>query len=280
MSDYIRYIKNPQRDCAIVAHRGAWHQAPENSLLSLKNAIEAGYQIVEIDVRQSVDGELFLFHDETLERMAGRAEDPETLTIEQLRIVHLRNRNGGVHNPLTDQKIPTLFEVLSVAKDCIFIDLDVKNRDLIPLVAEYVKTNGMAGQVNIKARVNNGAQAKALQQKGVLTGVPFMPKSYFSKDTADEVLDVLSSLSPFMTEASFDELTTLSERQSVFAAQGISLWVNTLNDGAYCGLDDSTALHSPDLVWGKLLDAGVSVIQTDEPEALQTYLRARSYADV
>ncbi|MEZ2578475.1 glycerophosphodiester phosphodiesterase [Buttiauxella ferragutiae] len=75
MSDYIRYIKNPQRDCAIVAHRGAWHQAPENSLLSLKNAIEAGYQIVEIDVRQSVDGELFLFHDETLERSKRPIKD-------------------------------------------------------------------------------------------------------------------------------------------------------------------------------------------------------------
>ena len=137
----------------------------------------------------------------------------------------------------------------------------------------------MAGQVDIKATVNNAAQAIALQQQGVLTGIPFMPKSYFSKETADAVLEVLTSFKPFMTEATFDELATLSARQSAFAAQGISLWVNTLN-GACCGLDDSIALQSPDRVWGALLDAGVSVIQTDEPEALQTYLRARRYADV
>lgn len=279
MNDYIRYIKNPQRDCAIVAHRGAWHQAPENSLLSLKNAIEAGYPIAEIDIRQSADGELFVFHDDTLKRMADREEDPETLSIEQLRTVLLRNRDGGEDNPLTDQRIPTLFEVLTIAKDCIFLDLDVKEPSLIPRVAEYVKATGMAGQVDIKATVNNAAQAIALQQQGVLTGIPFMPKSYFSKETADAVLEVLTSFKPFMTEATFDELATLSARQSAFAAQGISLWVNTLN-GACCGLDDSIALQSPDRVWGALLDAGVSVIQTDEPEALQTYLRARRYADV
>ena len=68
---YIDHIADPTRPCAIVAHRGAWHQAPENSLAAIENAIAAGYDIVEVDIRQSADGGLFLLHDDTLERMAG-----------------------------------------------------------------------------------------------------------------------------------------------------------------------------------------------------------------
>ncbi|MFW8644849.1 hypothetical protein ACOJBO_30630 [Rhizobium beringeri] len=40
---YIDHIADPSRSCAIVAHRGAWHQAPENSLAAIENAIAGGY---------------------------------------------------------------------------------------------------------------------------------------------------------------------------------------------------------------------------------------------
>ncbi|RKK68205.1 hypothetical protein BFJ69_g13818 [Fusarium oxysporum] len=47
--NYIEYIANPHRQCAIVAHGGLWNEAPENSLLSIRRAMEAGYNVVEID---------------------------------------------------------------------------------------------------------------------------------------------------------------------------------------------------------------------------------------
>jgi len=52
----------------VAAHRGDWTNAPENSLLAIKDAIEAGVDIVEIDVRITKDKALVLMHDRTIDR--------------------------------------------------------------------------------------------------------------------------------------------------------------------------------------------------------------------
>lgn len=275
MNTYVDYIHQPQRGCAIVAHRGAWHAAPENSLLALEHAINAGYPIAEIDIRQSADGELYLLHDDTLARMTGMVGEADDLTIAQLTSLRLRNRDGGEQNPLTEQHIPTLREALQVAKGRIFLDLDTKYPHLIPLVAEYVKSLGMSDQVDLKASVQNRQQMQAAREMDALTGIPFMPMVEFTDADSDGLLDMLREISPFMCEVKFDHLTTLARRKARFSAEGIALWVNTLDEVAYPGLTDSAALEEPEKVWGALLDAGVSVIQTDEPAALQAFLRKR-----
>ncbi|UXN75893.1 glycerophosphodiester phosphodiesterase family protein (plasmid) [Devosia sp. A8/3-2] len=40
----------PGRNCAVIAHRGIWRDAPENSLLAIEAAIAGGHDVVEIDV--------------------------------------------------------------------------------------------------------------------------------------------------------------------------------------------------------------------------------------
>lgn len=55
----------------------------------------------------------------------------------------------------------------------------------------------------------------------------------------------------------------------------MALWVNTLDSVACAGFTDTAALLDPDAVWGRLIDAGISVIQTDEAAALKSYLAAR-----
>ncbi len=78
--NYTDYVRDSGRTCAVVAHRGIWRDAPENSLVAIEAAIHAGCDVVEIDVRRSADGGLFLLHDKTLQRMAGIDEAPEALT--------------------------------------------------------------------------------------------------------------------------------------------------------------------------------------------------------
>ena len=48
----------------ICAHRGFTRNAPENSLQAVLDAIEAGFEVVEIDVRHTKDGGLVLMHDD------------------------------------------------------------------------------------------------------------------------------------------------------------------------------------------------------------------------
>ena len=82
-----------------------------------------------------------------------------------------------------------------------------------------------------------------------------------------------------MVEAEFDDLSTLSSNQNYFKNAGISIWVNTLDPVACCEFNDSSALIDPDSIWGELIRAGVSIIQTDEPEALKKFLSSNVFID-
>jgi len=56
---------------SMVAHRGASHTAPENTVASMELAFRQGAKGVEFDVQLSRDGEVFLLHDDTLRRTAA-----------------------------------------------------------------------------------------------------------------------------------------------------------------------------------------------------------------
>ncbi|MFT3928920.1 MAG: glycerophosphodiester phosphodiesterase family protein [Spongiibacteraceae bacterium] len=53
----------------LVAHRGWRHRFPENTLIAVKGALDAGARYIEIDVQVTADGEPVLFHDDTLDRL-------------------------------------------------------------------------------------------------------------------------------------------------------------------------------------------------------------------
>ena len=86
--NYKAFIADPDRNCAIVAHRGIWRDAPENSLLAIERAIAEGCDVVEIDVRKSSDGEFFLLHDASLKRMTGMDVAVEALPSSALASLH------------------------------------------------------------------------------------------------------------------------------------------------------------------------------------------------
>lgn len=75
------------KQAVIVCHRGASLLAPENTLASLEKAIELGANVVELDVRPSKDGILYVMHDATLERTTdgtGRISDMHSADIDRL----------------------------------------------------------------------------------------------------------------------------------------------------------------------------------------------------
>jgi glycerophosphoryl diester phosphodiesterase len=59
-------------DPLVIAHRGASAIAPENTASAIREAIRLGAKVIEFDVRVTSDGELVLFHDKELDRVAGR----------------------------------------------------------------------------------------------------------------------------------------------------------------------------------------------------------------
>ena len=73
----------------ICAHRGFTRSAPENSLQAVLDAIEAGFEAVEIDVRHTKDGELVLMHDATVDRTSNGRGKVEVLSSAELKNVRL-----------------------------------------------------------------------------------------------------------------------------------------------------------------------------------------------
>jgi glycerophosphoryl diester phosphodiesterase len=68
----------------LVAHRGYAAHYPENSLLAIRAAVEAGASFVEFDVQFTADNEAVLFHDRDLSRLCGRSGAVHDYTLEEL----------------------------------------------------------------------------------------------------------------------------------------------------------------------------------------------------
>ena len=61
-----------------IGHRGACGHAPENTIISIRKALEIGVDGVEFDIQMSADGVPVVIHDDTLERTTngkGRVRD-------------------------------------------------------------------------------------------------------------------------------------------------------------------------------------------------------------
>lgn len=69
------------------AHRGASEYAPENTLSSFYLGLLQGADGIETDVQRTRDGELVLFHDDTLERVSDHAGSLRDYTLDELRAV-------------------------------------------------------------------------------------------------------------------------------------------------------------------------------------------------
>src|SRR5689334_14576223 len=74
-----------------IAHRGYSARYPENTLLGIRAAIDAGADIVEADARLSADGEVFCAHDPDLQRIAGQPIRIAETQRKELRAVRLRD---------------------------------------------------------------------------------------------------------------------------------------------------------------------------------------------
>jgi glycerophosphoryl diester phosphodiesterase len=272
---YADFITDPARSCAVVVHRGMWQAAPENSLLAIERAISAGHDVVEIDVRQTADGEYVLLHDDTLERMAGVNRQPETMSSHELSRVRLRNRDGGTGNELTDERLPTLADVFDLTRNRIFIHVDVKHRDVIPGVIDFAARMGVDQQIDFWAELRNEADYAWITENVSPTKVPFVAKTRLNVPNGAKQLELALKLSPLICEIYFDDLDEVAALDAQFNGTGTALWYNTLDPVACGTFSDTKALKDPDAIWGRLIDAGISVIQTDFPNELRAFLDRR-----
>ncbi len=148
IEDLIKNLEDSINDQIIViAHRGIWHNAPENSLQAIQYSIEMGVDMVEIDIRVTKDGELVLMHDLSINRTTTGKGYVKDWTLEQLKTLNLVDGSGSV----TVHKIPTLEEALLLSKDKILVNLD-KSYNYFDKCYEVINKTGTHRQVVIKGK--------------------------------------------------------------------------------------------------------------------------------
>ncbi len=130
----------------VIAHRGASADAPENTLAAFQLALEYGADGIELDVMLSLDGQLVVIHDDTVDRTTDGSGRVRDMTLKELQAFNAGN----------GQKIPSLSEVFDLFGGKFQINIELKNYssffDPLPIkVAELVKEYGFEDFVLISS---------------------------------------------------------------------------------------------------------------------------------
>lgn len=138
------------KETLVTAHRGSTMKAPENSISSIKQAIFEEADYAEIDVMTTKDNIVVLFHDLTLKRINKSNLAIKDMTFEETQKVD----NGSYFSEkFAGEKIPTLEEVLKLAKGKIKLNIELKpmqeNEKLAEEVVNLVKKYDMENEVVI-----------------------------------------------------------------------------------------------------------------------------------
>jgi glycerophosphoryl diester phosphodiesterase len=120
----------------VTAHRGFSGRYPENTLLAFRKAIEVGADLIEFDLRGSVEGVPVVLHDKTLDRTSDGSGSPSRYTLDELRQLNCSYWRGA-HNDgqrlaapaYPNVSIPTFEEVLALAKGRVGCNIQVYETD-------------------------------------------------------------------------------------------------------------------------------------------------------
>ena len=256
----------------VVAHRGDWRYAPENSIAAIEHSIAVGVDVVELDLQLTRDSVLIVMHDATLNRTTTGKGHVADWTLDSIRTLKLKN-GCGIR---TKHAVPTLEEALLAAKGRVLVNLDKADR-YFDLVAPVLERTGTTRQIVMKGS-KPADEVLALYGK-YLDEVIYMPVVNLDSENAAELMqDYISDLKPAAYELLYAQAedTAMPLRMRDTLRGRALIWYNTLWDTLCGGHDDDLSLEDPDAAFGYLIDTlGARIIQTDRAEHLLSYLRQR-----
>ena len=119
---------SPNKDPLIIGHRGAMGHVTENTIPSIKKAIELGVDGIEIDVFKCKSGEIVVFHDKKLDRLTNSSGYIEDLSYDSINKIKVMGK----------YRIPQLIEVIDILPNEIFLNIELKGEETAKKVNEIV----------------------------------------------------------------------------------------------------------------------------------------------
>jgi len=248
---FAKQLPKSKNNLIVIAHRGDHTIAPENSKMSIQNAIEDGADYVELDIRTTKDGQLVLMHDATVDRMTNGMGKVRELNFDEIRKLKLFNKQ--ILNSDTLQ-VPTFEEALKICKNKINIYLDFKDANVQQVYAA-IKNEGMENQMVVYINAPN-------QYTDWRKWVPSMPLivslNKKVKDSA-EMVAYLKNIQIDILDGDWTEYTP--ETVNAALKMGVPVWA------------DMQSPKENEDYWKQGISLGLSGIQTDHPKELVIYVR-------
>lgn len=171
----------------IIAHRGASGDAPENTLIAFKKALEVNADGIELDVQLSADNIPMVFHDKTLRRVGNRKEKLTDLTAAELGKIDVGSW-FNVKNPakfkhdFVGQTVPTLAQIFNLMKPHskrIYVELKCPKNEslnLVKAVGELIDKHEIAENVTVLSFNHSALIEMKNNFPHLKTGALFAPK--------------------------------------------------------------------------------------------------------
>lgn len=300
--------KKQEKGVLVAAHRGTFGGSiVQNTILSYKNALLHGADIIEVDVAKSADNVLYAHHFGTEKQVFDQAIDIRNMDAKDIDALISMNPIGM---PM-ECSLCRLDDVLEEFKGKCYINIDHAwfNWELI---IRTLKRHNMKEQIIIKSHVDDKLSASYKALGGDMMYMPILKdgNDYISEFKRVEAYDlpIVAAEILMMSQRDVDHAPLLLDylHKNKYLA-----WVNTLTmtekipmalfdqipeemknscevkgmldmaaaglRGSFCyGYDDNKAIDlGPEHVYGKLMDMGFDVLQTDWPALVCDYAKNR-----
>jgi glycerophosphoryl diester phosphodiesterase len=243
----------------IIAHRGASHDAPENTIAAFKLGWRQSADAGELDIHLSKDGQIVVIHDSDTKRTTGVSGDVARRTLDELRTLDAGSWKG---EPWKGEKLPTLSEALETIPEGRRMFIEIKcGPQVLPILQRVLDASGKKpGQVAIIG-FSHATMAKAKKR------FPQLPVYWLASYEADKRTGRHPDIGTLIEKAKAAGLDGLnldfkfpidSEFVAQVKAAGLQLYVWTVDDAA---------------VAARLAEAGVCGITTNRPGWLREQLK-------
>ncbi len=235
----------------VVGHRGNVKHTPENTIPAFVKAIELGVDLIEMDVRQTKDGELVILHDITVNRTTDGHGNVFDMTLSEIKKLDAGSWFG---DEFKGTRIPTLKEALDTIKDKALPDIDFKGGDPQILV-ELLRNEGLLGKITMYCG-NWNLMKETLQIDNGFMVRPSVPVGFAGLPT------VLDKVNPPIINIDWMQFSERLVRDVHLS--GRASFVNAMSHDNAFGI-------------GAMVNTMPDYIQTDEMEILMPLLRAKGY---
>jgi glycerophosphoryl diester phosphodiesterase len=236
----------------VIAHRGDHTNAPENTLEAFEAAIEAGVDWVELDPAFTADSHLVVLHDRTVDRTTDGTGDVDSLTLDRVRALNIRNRDGSL---CPRARIPTVSESLSLMKGRVGVYLDKSGRIPASALVDAIRAHGDLQSTVIYA---DPATLEELLRTEPQT-IRMLPRP---PQNLGDMPDVVTRMAPAVFGAALRDVTP--EKVAACHAIGAKVFVNVLSKDEPSG-------------WAQAIECGADALETDRPREALAYLRERGF---